>query len=95
MTAVDPKPVAKRKIPDDSNPLLAAATKRMKKEVSLLRDFVVYSPFNMSQANSAAFKRKRARFSRPSRQVLTVCIQTSGKSSQGVCSSFVHLYNAP
>lgn len=38
MAPVDPKPGAKRKLPDDSNPLLAAATKRMKKEVSVLHD---------------------------------------------------------
>ncbi|KIJ60374.1 hypothetical protein HYDPIDRAFT_117290 [Hydnomerulius pinastri MD-312] len=33
MAPLDPKPVAKRKAPDDSNPLLAAAAKRLKKEV--------------------------------------------------------------
>ena len=57
------KPVAKRKLPDDSNPLLAAATKRMKKEVSLLRDFAVYSPLSTSQTSSGASKRKRAQIS--------------------------------
>lgn len=60
---VDPKSVAKRKLQDDSGPLLAAATKRMKKEVSLLCNFALYSPFSTSQASFGAFKRKRAQIS--------------------------------
>ncbi|KAH0832997.1 Mis12-Mtw1 protein family-domain-containing protein [Lanmaoa asiatica] len=58
MVPVDPKPVAKRKLPDDSNPLLAAATKRMKKEVGVLHDVVVYLPSSILQANAGASKRK-------------------------------------
>ncbi|KAG8213334.1 Mis12-Mtw1 protein family-domain-containing protein [Butyriboletus roseoflavus] len=58
MAPVDPKPVTKRKLPDDPNPLLAAATKRMKKEVSALYNSVVYSPLSMLQASSGASKRK-------------------------------------
>ena len=63
MAQVDPKPHVKRKLPDDPNPLLAAATKRMKKEVGVLHDFAVYSPLSTLQANSGVSKRKRGQIS--------------------------------
>jgi hypothetical protein len=97
-TATDPmEPGLKRKLPDDSNPMLAAATKRMKKEVGVLHILAVYSPSSTLQANSGASKRKRAQITSAvaSIKVLTGHIQTSGKSSRGVSSSFVHPYNAP
>ena len=59
MAPVDPKPTLKRKLPDDSNPLLAAATKRMKKEVGVMNHFASYSPSRPLQANLGASKRKR------------------------------------
>lgn len=53
----------KRKLADDSNPMLAAATKRMKKEVGVLHILAVCSPSCTLQANSGASKRKRAQIS--------------------------------
>ena len=44
MAPAEPTPGVKRKLPDDSNPLLAAATKRLKKEVGVLHNLAVSSP---------------------------------------------------
>lgn len=91
----DPKQGVKRKLPDNSNPLLAAATKRMKKEVGLfhrLRGILIIKDATdklgrvqtETWADFLGFKSST-----------NVRIQSSEKSSQGVSSSFAHPHSAP